>query len=80
MPQEEDFRFSFVSQALPEDTFFVAELKGTEGLSMLYEFEIMLFANDPEVDLKAVLQNPATLTIIREGDEERKNPRHSFRI
>lgn len=72
MPREEGFDFSFVSQALPEDTFTVAELKGTEGLSMLYEFEIMLYADDPEIDLKAVLQNPATLTIIPEGEEERK--------
>ena len=72
MPREEGFNFSFVSKALPEDTFTVAELKGTEGLSMLYEFEIMLYADDPEIDLKAVLQNPATLTIIPEGEEERK--------
>jgi len=72
MPREEDFDFSFVSRALPEDTFTVAELKGTEGLSMLYEFEVMLYADDPEIDLKAVLQNPATLTIIPEGEEERK--------
>jgi len=72
MPHEEDFNFSFVSRALPEDTFTVAEWKGTEGLSMLYEFEITLYAEDPEIDLKAVLQNPATLTIIPEGEEERK--------
>jgi type VI secretion system secreted protein VgrG len=72
MPREEGFDFTFVSKALPEDTFTVAEWKGTEGLSMLYEFEITLYAEDPEIDLKAVLQNPATLTIIPEGEEERK--------
>ncbi|MEE4315177.1 MAG: type VI secretion system tip protein TssI/VgrG, partial [Desulfofustis sp.] len=72
MPREEDFRFSFVSQALAEDTFTVAELKGTEGISMLYDFEIMLYAEDPEIDLKAVLQSPATLSIIPESGDERK--------
>lgn len=72
MPREEDFSFSFVSQALAEETFTVAEIKGTEGISMLYNFEIMLYAEDPEIDLKAVLQSPATLTIIPEGEDERK--------
>ena len=72
MPREEDFSFSFVSQALAEDTFTVAELKGMEGISSLYEFDILLYAEDPEIDLKAVLKSPATLTIIPEGDEERK--------
>ena len=72
MPREEDFTFSFTSGGLPEDTFMVAEFKGVEGLSMLYEFEIVLYSLDPEIDLKTVLQNPATLTIIPEGEEERK--------
>ncbi len=72
MPREEDFSFSFVSQALDKETFTVAEIKGTEGISILYEFDIMLYSKDPEIDLKQVLQSPATLTIIPEGEEERK--------
>ncbi len=72
MPQEEDFYFSFASNALPADTFMVSEFKGVEGLSTLYEFDIMIYSLDPEIDLKAVLQSPATLTIVPEGEEERK--------
>ncbi len=72
MPREEDFSFSFVSQALDKETFTVAEIKGTEGISMLYAFDIMLYSEDPEIDLKQVLQSPATLSIIPEGEEERK--------
>lgn len=72
MSREESFRFTFVSKALSEDTFTVAEFKGSEGVSMLYEFEILLYSDDPEIDLKAVLQNQATLTIIPEGGDERK--------
>jgi len=63
MAIDETKRFTFVSQGLPEDTFAVVEFKGTEGISRLYEFDITLASDDPEIDLKGVLQNPATLTI-----------------
>jgi type VI secretion system VgrG family protein len=63
MAIHETKRFTFVSQGLPEDTFAVVEFKGTEGISRLYEFDITLASDDPEIDLKGVLQNPATLTI-----------------
>ena len=63
MAIDETKRFTFVSQGLPEDTFAVVEFKGTEGLSRLYEFDITLASDDPEIDLKGVLQNPAILTI-----------------
>jgi type VI secretion system secreted protein VgrG len=56
-------RFSFVSGGLPEDTFSVVTFKGTEGISRLYEFDITLASDDPDIDLKEILQNPATLTI-----------------
>jgi type VI secretion system VgrG family protein len=62
MAIDETKRFIFVSQGLPEDTFSVVEFKGTEGISRLYEFDITLASDDPEIDLKGVLQNSATLT------------------
>jgi type VI secretion system secreted protein VgrG len=62
-------RFTFVSQGLPEDTFSVVTFKGTEGISRLYEYDITLASDDPEIDLKGVLQNPATLTIHGDGQD-----------
>jgi type VI secretion system secreted protein VgrG len=60
--------FTFVSDALPGDTFTVVDFTGREGLSSLYEFEIMLTSEDADIDLKAVLQNPARLTILRRDE------------
>jgi type VI secretion system secreted protein VgrG len=67
-------RFEFVSQApgLSEETFDVVRFRGVEGISRLYEFDITLVSGDPDIDLSAVLQNPATLTILgREGGDDR---------
>ncbi len=61
--------FTFVSKALSEDTFSVVKFRGVEAISRPYEFDVTLASEDPEIDLKAVLQNPATLTI-EHGDEE----------
>jgi type VI secretion system secreted protein VgrG len=63
MPQLKENAFTFVSQALPEDTFTVVRFSGKEGLSTLYRFEILLVSEKEDVDLTAVLQNPATFTI-----------------
>ena len=67
--------FTFVSDALPEDTFTVVDFTGRERLSTLYEFEITLTSEDADIDLKAVLQNPARLTVLH-GDE--KYPVHGI--
>ncbi len=69
MAIDETKRFTFVSQGLPEDTFSVVKFKGTEGISRLYEFDITLASDDGEIDLKGVVQNPATLTI-KGGDQD----------
>jgi len=61
--------YSFVSGAYPADTFLVARFTGTEGISRLYEFDITLASEDPEIDSRAMLQNPATFTITA-GDAE----------
>ncbi len=62
-------KFEFVSQALPGDAFGVVNFKGSEGFSTCYQFEIMLVATDPEIDLTAVLQQPATFTILRDDGD-----------
>ena len=59
-------KFEFVSEALPEDAFGVVNFKGSEGFSTCYQFEIMLVAGDPEINLAVVLQNPAVFTILRD--------------
>ena len=64
-------RFTFVSQATERDTFEVVRFRGMEGISRLYEFDITLVSDDPEIDLRAVLRNPATLTIIRNDGDDR---------
>lgn len=69
MDFKERKEFTFVSKALPEDAFSVVSFRGTEAISRLFEFDITLASQDPEIDLKAVLQNPATLTIVH-GIEE----------
>ncbi len=71
MPIEERTRFIFTSSALADDTFTLVEFTGLEAISKLYKFEIILDAEDPEIDLKEVLKNPVTLTIERDGEAQR---------
>lgn len=69
MIYQERKHFSFVSKGLPEDTFTVVRFTGTEAISSPYEYDITLVSDDPDIDLKAVLQNPARLTV-QCGEEE----------
>jgi type VI secretion system VgrG family protein len=62
-------KFDFRSSALPAGTFGVVSFRGFEGFSKPYEFDIMLVSSDPEIDLTAVLQNPAVFTILREEED-----------
>jgi len=71
MPTEESIKFSFTSTAQPDDTFMVAEFSGKEAISKLYEFEITIYADDPDIDLKEVLKNPVKLTVEKEGEQLR---------
>jgi type VI secretion system secreted protein VgrG len=69
MPLLTDEKYTFVSSALPEDTFAVVEFSGTEGLSRPYEFEILLTSEEKDIDLTEVLNKPAVFTIRRpDGD------------
>ena len=61
---QEQKNFTFVSDACPEDTFDVVRFKGMERISGLYEFDITLSSDDPDIDVRSVLRNPATLKIV----------------
>ncbi|MBN2243177.1 MAG: type VI secretion system tip protein VgrG [Acidobacteria bacterium] len=61
--------FTFESKALPQDTFSVVRFRGIEAMSRPYEFDITLASRDPEIDLKTVLRNPATLTFVHGGGD-----------
>ncbi|WP_051553816.1 type VI secretion system Vgr family protein [Desulfobulbus elongatus] len=63
-------RFDFVSSATPKDSLGVVHFTGTEGLSFLYEFDITLVTDNPDLDLDAVLRQPATFTIQRPNNHQ----------
>ncbi len=69
MTDQPEKRFSFVSSAMPADTFTVVRFRGEEGLSRCYRFEIDLASAEADLDLESILDGPATFTIRRpEGD------------
>lgn len=63
-------RFSFHSSALPEDTFALVSFTGEEGLSRLYQFELLLASRRLDLDLQAPLDQPATLTCHRPNGQD----------
>jgi len=60
-------KFSFISKTLPEDTFGVISMKGSEGISKPYEFEVMLVSDNLEIDFDGIMQNTAKLVFHREA-------------
>ncbi|MBN1578991.1 MAG: type VI secretion system tip protein VgrG [Chitinispirillaceae bacterium] len=64
MPEK---RFSFTSSAasLNEETFGVVQFTGVEGISLPYEFDIMLVSDNPDIDLDEIMAVPAKFTIHR---------------
>lgn len=62
-------KFRFKSLALADDAFGVVRFSGTEAISSLYRFEILLVAGDHEIDTDEVLAHPAVFTILRERGE-----------
>ena len=60
--------FTFVSKEMPEDSFSVVKFKGVEGISRLYQYDILLASEDPDIDLKAVMQSAAIFTIHHEDE------------
>ncbi|WPL16634.1 type VI secretion system Vgr family protein [Thiorhodovibrio winogradskyi] len=63
MPRLSEYAFHFQSQAVAQDTFTVVSFQGEEGLSELYRFEVLLVSEQADLNLEAILQAPATLTI-----------------
>ncbi len=59
-------KFRFVSSAFKPETFEVLSFTGSEGLSKLYRFEILLISDNPELDLEKIINSRATLTILRD--------------
>ncbi len=63
MPQLSEYVFQFQSNAVDKNTFAVVRFHGEEGLSQLYNFEILLVSEKADLDLEAILQSPALFTI-----------------
>ncbi len=69
MAEQTRRRFSFVSDALDARTFEVVRFTGTEQLSRLYFFDIVLLSRNPDPDLEAAMDSTGTFTIHgRAGD------------
>ena len=69
MSEAPSLRFSFQSRALAEDAFWVVDFQGREGLCLDYEFDVHLLASRPDLDLDALLAEPASFIIHRpDGD------------
>lgn len=70
MEYSREKRFSFISDALPEDAFGVVKFTGMEGLSKPYEFEILVASERLDIPLEEVIKHTARLIIHREkGDD-----------
>lgn len=69
MPEK---RFSFISNssALDQETFGVVQFSGAEGISLPYEFEIMLVSDTTDIDLDEVMAYPAKFTIHRKNGDD----------
>ncbi len=68
MAQNQSPLFSFASSGLDEKTFQVVRFTGHEGLSTLYQFEIVLISSVDNLDLSVVIKNIATFTL-QSGDQ-----------
>lgn len=57
--------FKFSSAALDRDLFKVVRFKGAEGLSKLFQFDVTVISAKANLDLDAVLEQPATFSLLR---------------
>jgi type VI secretion system secreted protein VgrG len=58
----------FFSCGLPQETFRVMRFEGTDAVSDLYRFSIVLHSMKYDVDPADIINKPATFFIFREGD------------
>ncbi len=68
-------RYFFEPAQLPEDKLQVADFTGEEQISQLYQFELTLMSDDPEIDFGSVVNQPATFTMMRRDE---KHPIHGL--
>ncbi|WP_350307753.1 type VI secretion system tip protein VgrG, partial [Photorhabdus viridis] len=64
-------QFTLAAAGLPPHTFVVAGFSLKEALSTPFTLAVSLASADPAIDFAAVLDNRATLTILRAGKIER---------
>lgn len=62
-------RYSFEPAQLSPDTFQVVRFTGTEGISELFEFNLQLVSQDPDIDFAQVVDKPATFTMMRDDED-----------
>lgn len=70
MASEQHLNLHFESKALEPDTFKVVRFEGVEEISRCYRFEIELVSDHADIDLAAVLGQPAHLALQRGDDGE----------
>lgn len=56
-------RFFFRSHAASSKAFHVVRFKGSEGLSQLFRYKILLASNEKSLDASAMVRNPASLIL-----------------
>ena len=71
----QELRFFFQSDGQGLASLNVVQLKGSEAISQLFRFELILVSNSAEIDFKEMLSNSATLKI-RSFDGSKEVPYH----
>ncbi|MEM9997863.1 MAG: type VI secretion system tip protein TssI/VgrG [Bacteroidota bacterium] len=61
--------FFFECASLPPDTFDVLRFVGTEAISSLYTYEVLLASEDEDVDMDSVLDGVSRFILVRDGEE-----------
>ena len=69
-PTANTSKFSFEVKNLDAE-LRVAALHGEEGMSRLFQFELELVSEDPEIDFASVVNQPAVITV--EGQDETRH-------
>jgi type VI secretion system secreted protein VgrG len=69
MPQTKanESRFAFSPSTLGDDVFQVVRFSGEEEISGTYSFSLLLVSEEPDVDFSQLINQPATLTVDRDG-------------
>jgi len=70
MTKQINFQFNH-SVLTPSDNIAVIKFNGDEGISKLFEFTIELKSSNPDLDIDAILESPASFDIGL-GDDKRK--------